>query len=362
MYRLIFVFLSLAGMVLPLHAQDSSAALDDVVSGYAGDDSPAVVVQVSSSDGVWAAAAGLADGERPAQAKDRFRIASMSKTFVAVVALMLAEDGILKLDDPARDYLPDDIVATIANLDTVTIRQLLSMRSGIDDYLSTDEFWDTALNDPSHQWTADEALEYAYDLPPLFAPDEDYFYSNTNYLLVQLILETASGQPLYTLMRDKILDPLAMQDTYTQVNEKLPGGFVNGYEDIDGDGDVDNVTNFNDGAGLGDGGLVSTAADLTTFYQALLQDQILLSPAAMNELLDFKADDSGDTYSLGLASWETDYGDALGHSGAVSGFVSIGIYLPEYETTIMVLSANIDIDPEEIALEAAGVILDSAME
>ena len=117
------------------------------------------------------------------------------------------------------------------------------------------------------------------------------------------------------------------------------------------------MTGFNDGAGLGDGGLVSSTADVTTFYQALLQDQTLLSPAAMKELLDFQASEDGN-YSLGLDSWETEYGEALGHSGAVSGFVSIGIYLPEYETTIVVLSANIDLDPEALALEAAGAILD----
>jgi D-alanyl-D-alanine carboxypeptidase len=356
MYRMIFMVLSIAISVLPLHAQDYSSELEKIARSYAGDDDPAVVVQISSPEGVWVAAAGLADGERPTQAGDRFRIASMSKTFVAVVAVMLADDDVFSLDDPAQDYLPSEVVDNIANLDTVTIRQLLQMRSGIDDYLSTDEFWDTALDDPTHEWTADEALEYAYDLPPLFAPDEDYEYSNTNYLLMQLILEQASGQPLFTLMRDKIFDPLKMQDTYTQIHEDLPGGFVNGYEDMDEDGEIDDVTDFNDGAGLGDGGLISTVDDLTTFYQALLQDQTLLSPAAMQEMLDFQATDYGG-YSLGLDSWETDYGNAQGHSGAVSGFVSIGVYLPEYETTIMVLSANIDIDPEEIAMEAAAALL-----
>jgi D-alanyl-D-alanine carboxypeptidase len=356
MYRIMLVFVFFAVSVLPLHAQDASSDLDAIVGSYTEEDGPAVVVQVSSPDGVWAAAAGLADGERPAQPGDRFRIASMSKTFVAVVAVMLADDGAFSMDDPAQDYLPSEVVDNIANLDTVTIRQLLQMRSGIDDYLSTDEFWDTAMDDPTHEWTANEALEYAYDLPPLFAPDEDYEYSNTNYLLMQLILEQTSGQPLYTLMRNKIFDPLAMNDTYTQIHEDLPGGFVNGYEDMDEDGELDDVTDFNDGAGLGDGGLISTVADLTTFYQALLQEQTLLSPAAMAEMLDFQPTEDSN-YSLGLDSWETDYGNAQGHSGAVSGFVSIGMYLPEYKTTIMVLSANIDIDPEAIAMEAAAAVL-----
>ncbi len=81
MYRIILVVLLLAVTTLPLQAQDFSAELEKIVSGYTDADGAAVVVQVSSLDGVWVAAAGLADGERPTQAGDRFRIASMSKTF-----------------------------------------------------------------------------------------------------------------------------------------------------------------------------------------------------------------------------------------------------------------------------------------
>lgn len=357
MHRMIFVLLSFAVTILPLRAQESSPALDNIVSEFAAATDPAVVVQVSTPEAVWVGVGGLADGERPTAPGDRFRIASMSKTFVAVVALMLAEDGILDLDDPARKWLPDEMVANIANLDTVTLRQLLMMRSGIDDYFSTEEFWDAVFANPSRAWTAGDALEYAYGLPPLFAPDEEFWYSNTNYLLVQLILEKASGLSLHTLVRDKILNPLALKDTYTQSQENLPGGFVNGYEDIDGDGEAEDVSDLNDGAGLGDGALISNAADLTTFYRALLQDQTLLSPAAMKELLAFQPDDSGGGYSLALASWESPYGEALGHSGAVSGFQSIGMYLPQYEAIIIVLSGSVDFDPEELALAAVEATL-----
>src|SRR5688572_7221252 len=108
MYRMMLVIVFFAISVVPLHAQDFSSELEKIVSSYTEADGPAVVVQVSSPDGVWIAAAGLADGERPTQAGDRFRIASMSKTFVAVVAVMLAEDDVFSLDDPAQDYLPSE--------------------------------------------------------------------------------------------------------------------------------------------------------------------------------------------------------------------------------------------------------------
>jgi D-alanyl-D-alanine carboxypeptidase len=247
-------------------------------------------------------------------------------------------------------------VERIANADVVTVRQLLGMRSGIDDYLAQPAFFDRVLAEPDHVWTAEEALTYAYDLPALFAPDEEFNYSNSNYLLAQLVLEDAAGLPLHTLMRERILDPLGMDDTYTQISETLDGGFVDSLFDFDGDGILDNLSLINDGAGLGDGALVSTAADLTTFYKALLQDQTLLPEAAMETLLDFADTGEGDSYSLGLTRLETPWGDAWGHSGGVVGFASVGAYLPELDTTVIVLSTSPNFDPTDLALDAVELL------
>lgn len=356
MRRIIPFLILMMTFIIPLSAQDIQTDLDDLLAEYADPDGPALAVRVTTPDGTWTATTGLADGSRPTVADDRFRIASMSKTYVATVTLMLVEEGVFALDDLASDWLPDDVVASIANADSVTIRQLLAMRSGIDDYLETDEFWSALEENPTYTWTAEEALAYAYGLPALFAPDEAYYYSNSNYLMLQLILENASGMTLAELMREKILDPLGLENTYTQVFETHPEGFVNGYEDIDGDGILDDVTNINDGAGLGDGGLVSNTADITTFYQALLQDRTLLGDAMMTELLTFSDDDEGGGYSLGLAEWDTEFGTAWGHSGAVLGFFSIGVYLPADEMIIVVLSAGGDVYLDELA-EAIGYIV-----
>lgn len=349
---LALLFSGLVIGLMPLQAQDPQQALDEVVSQFADSDSPAVVVQVNTPQGSWTATGGTADGDRPTAPDDRFRIGSMSKTFVAVTALLLADEGVFSLDDAASRWLPDDIIANIANAGTVTIRQLLGMRSGIPDYLETDEFWEAVEDDPGFAWTPEEALSYAYDLPVMFAPGEDFYYSNSNYLLAELVLENATGQSLHTLMRDRILDPLGLDDTYTQISELLLGGFVDGYEDFDGDGVDEMVSDINDGAGLADGGLVSTVADLNTFYTALLDDQTLLSEAGMADLLTFLEDDDGGSYSLGLNAWPTPWGTGWGHSGGVLGFLSIGVYLPELDASVFVLSASYDIEPEELAIAA----------
>lgn len=342
---------------MSVSAQDEQEILDEIVSTYVPSDGAALVVQVTTPDDTWISTGGLADEERPTEPNDRFRIASMSKTYVATVALMLVEEGVFSLDDLASEWLPEDVVENTANADTVTIRQLLSMRSGIDDYLSTPEFWDAVLNDPTHEWTAAEALTYGYGLEPLFAPDEAFSYSNSNYLLMQLVLEEASGMPLHELMRTKILDPLGLDNTYTQWFETLEGGFVYGYEDLDGDGEVEEVSGVNDGAGLGDGSLISTTADITTFYQALLQDQTLLSDESMEELLNFQDDGEEGGYSLGLGSWDTEYGEIITHTGAVVGFVSVGMYLPEYEAIVVVLAASAETPMLDIAFDALDALV-----
>lgn len=339
--------------VVPVFAQDDiQQTLDAAISEFAAADAPAVVVQITTPEGSWAAAGGSADGTRPAVPADRFRIASMSKTFVSVVALMLVEDGVFDLDDLAADYLPDDVVENIANADQATIRHLLGMRSGIPDYLATEGFWAQVESDLQYEWTPLEALTYAYDEPALFEPGEDYSYSNSNYLLMQLVIEAATEQPLHEVVRARILDPLALNDTYTQISETLPGEFVEGYEDIDYDGVDDPVSDVNDGAGMGDGALVSNTADLTTFYAALLRDQTLLSEDSMRELLSFSDDDAGEQYSLGLAAFESPYGVAWGHSGGVVGYLSLGVYVPEIDTIVIALSASFDVSPDQLVFAA----------
>lgn len=344
------VIISLLLAVVSVQAQDVDDTLEDIVSEYISADDPALAIQISTPDGTWAFATGMATEDRSAVVADRFRIGSMSKTFVAVVTLMLAEDGVLSLDDLASDWLPADITANIANADQVNIYHLLSMRSGIDDYLGTDEFWNAVEDDPTFTWTPQTILPYAYDLDPLFAPDEAFAYSNTNYIMLQIILEEASGMPLHSLIRERILDPLGMENTYTQVSEDLAGGFVNGYVDYDEDGTLDNVSDINDGAGLADGGLISNVADMTIFYQALLQEQTLLNEDSMEALLDFQPDDDGG-YSLGLGEWNVDEVVGWGHSGGVLGFLSVGAYLPDEEITIIILSASENVDPFDVMLD-----------
>lgn len=351
-------------LALPAAAQED-AALQTALQAYADetlreDETAALAVQVSRGDETMSAVVGLADGERAATVEDGFRIASMSKTFVAVTALLMQDEGLLSLDDAAADYLPDEVVENIANLDGddgVTLRELLAMQSGIDDYLGTEDFWIKVEAEPTFAWTAEEALTYAYDMQPLFAPGEEVSYSNTNYLLMQLALEDAGDAPLHELVRAYVLDPLGMTRTYTQAFEAPPAGatLVTGYFDIDGDGAAEDVSGINDGFGLGDGALVSTLGDLTTFYRALLVDQTLLPADALAQMQAFAPDDYGD-YGLGLARYESEFGEAIGHSGGVLGFLSIGLVV-EDDVIVVALCATEACAPDEMATLGMEVVM-----
>jgi D-alanyl-D-alanine carboxypeptidase len=329
--------------VLP-QAGFAQNALDPVLSQFQSESNAALVVEFHSPDQEFMAAVGLAEDQRTASVEDRFRIGSMSKTFVAAAALLLQEDGILNLDDRAALWLSEDVVNSLPNLEQVTLRELLSMRSGIPDYLATQSFQEAVIENPLREWTALDVLQFADGLPARFAPGTAFEYSNTNYILMQLVMESATGKPLHEILRETILDPLELNNTYTQISEELPDGFVAGYSDLDGDGQSDNVSGINDGAGLGDGGLVSTSGDIVTFYKALLEERTLLSEDSLDQMLTFQPGNELGRYGLGIFELATPAGVAWGHSGGVLGFLSVGLYFDASQTTLVALSADTSTD------------------
>jgi D-alanyl-D-alanine carboxypeptidase len=300
---------------------------------------PGIVMYITTPRGVWKDAVGLADYENKVvlQPTAHFRIASITKTFVAVTILKLVEEKKLGLNDPISRRLPPDIISSFDG--DLTIRQLLNHTSGLADYWD-DEFESACEAEPSHLWTTEEALTYAYDQPSQSEAGEDYsYYSNTNYLLLELIVKHVTGKPLAQEIRRLILKPLNLNDTFMEIQEK--GELVQGYEDLDEDGKMENITrtHINQGLGLGDGGLISSAQDLAKFLKALLVDKTLLSPVSQREMLSFVEDSEGDgEYGLGIGRWETTGATKmLGHTGSTTGFTSEMYYLPREKVTVILL-------------------------
>ena len=146
--------------------------------------------------------------ERPPPADTHFRIASVTKTMTAAVILQLAQEGKLSLDDPVSKYVPD-----VPNGDHITLAQLLEMRSGLYSFTDAPELATSMDDDPTKVWTPQELLDIAFAQPPNFAPGAEYEYSNTNYVLLGLIVEQLDGQPLATVFEERLFEPLGMTDT-----------------------------------------------------------------------------------------------------------------------------------------------------
>lgn len=357
--QILLVTLFLLPITGQLHAQEEILAA--ILENYVDEDDPGVVIFVSDGNETWTAVRGMSDLDAgtPMQVTDRFRIASMTKTFVAVLILQLAEEGWLNLDDEIGGYLPAEVISSLDNGDEITIRQLLNMTSGIYNYTDTDDYNFMLEIDPDHPWTAAETVSYVYGFEAYFDPGEGYHYSNTNYNLLEMIIAALTESTLGQQLEERIFIPLGLQDTYLETAEGIGVGLVHGYEDWDEDGVLEDVTFINDSIGLGAAGIVSTAADLDVFLRGLAAGE-LLSAASLAEMTAWIEDGEGGFYGLGLVNYGDDAMEAYGHSGAIGGFQSDMVYVPDGNLTVIILTNNFttgvlgDITAEIVAaIEAA---------
>jgi CubicO group peptidase (beta-lactamase class C family) len=211
-------------------------------------------------------AAGVRDRASGAAMEPRlqFKIASVSKLFIAAAATQVFHQGLLSLNDSLAQQLPA-LAPRIENAAEINLRHLLRHRSGVPDFDSQAGFsWHSAHTD------VPRVLEYALDKPADFPPDERYEYSNTNYLLLGMVLDEVLGYSHHQHIQNFILDPLGLSDTVQLLEDADAARLASGYWD-----GVD--TTRLDYAVPG-GSMVSTAADVAAFLHALAGGR-LLSPA-----------------------------------------------------------------------------------
>jgi len=322
------------------------ARIDEVLQAGLDRGLVGVALRVERGDEVvYDRAAGLASIEHavPATPEDRFRVASVTKTFTAVLILQMVDDGVLSLDDTVSEWLDDPVVARIPNVDRIMIRQLLNHTSGVYNYFDDDSpFWQDAYFGPGADWTRiwtpQELLAYAdgsrHD--PYFAPGESSRYSNTGYVLLGLIIEKAGGQSFTEQLQARILDPLGLANTFIAATEPVPSGTVDAYHLIEGE--IVNVSTIHLSALWTAGGMVSTTQDLARFIDALLGGE-LLQPATLEEMLTFVPfERPGFEAGLGAARWQTPAGEFIGHGGDGPGSTARMYRLADADLTVVLLT------------------------
>jgi len=313
-----------------------------------------VVGLVRSGERTWQGASGLGDlrGKRPARAGDRFRVGSVTKSFVATLVLQLVGEGGLSLDGNLERWLP----GLVPNGETITVRQLLNHTSGLYNY--TDD-----LPEPPRSFRPKELVAIATGHKPLFAPGARFSYSNTNYILAGMLIERVTGQRLADQLRQRIFQPLGLGDTeLPATQERIAGPHVRGYAPPDEDWQVSDgsarlvdVTEMDTSWGWAAGAMVSTTADLARFYQALLGGR-LLRPELLEQMrttVDASQVGHGTRYGLGLEVLRPGCGVELwGHGGSLPGYGTTAFSTPDADRQL-VMATNLQPEPEPGAAAAA---------
>ncbi len=198
----------------------------------------------------------------PAYPQALFKIASISKLYVAVAVAKLVNDEHLSLDKTLADYLPE-LVGRIENVDKITLRMMVKHRSGIPNFTDTPGYWEGPPRDNR------ESLELILDKPAEFEPDKKYSYSNTNYLLIGEILDKTLGYSHHQYIKDEILAPLGLTHTFSLLSEVDTDDVMSGYS-VGYDGDL----KYNDFENPS-GSMVATAEDVGIFLRALNDGSLL---------------------------------------------------------------------------------------
>mgnify|MGYP003664385364 FL=1 len=236
-----------------------------------------------------------------------FKIGSISKLYTAVSVAKLVKGKHLNLDKTLADYFPE-LVGRIENADEITLRMMVQHKSGIPNYTDNPAFWSDKPD------KSKEALEYAIDLPANFEPDEDYGYSNTNYLLIRKLIDKILGYNHFQYVQEKILTPLNLENTYGSLKgvniDDVMSGYYVGYED-------DLKTQEN--------GMLATAEDVGIFLRALNDGSVF-------------NDGEQEIYSS-IYEYE--------HGGLVPGYQSLAEYHEDIDTVVVQFMNTTDFEGYE---------------
>ena len=288
-----------------------------------------------------AVAVGSADVERgrAMQPGDRMLAGSVGKTFVTAAAHHLVQRGELSLDARAATFFEEDEwYAELPNARDVTVRQLLRHTSGIPRYVFEEAFWDALLEDPDRVWEPQELLAFVAGDAPLFAAGEGWGYADTNYIVVGMICERASGDDFYDYVQRHFIEPHAFEGTLPSDTRRIPGlaqGYVTAARSFGipertlADGELV----FNPQFEWCGGGFASTPTDLARWAKLLYGGQAFEGGYldSLLEAVPAEALGPGLHYGLGVMTGDTELGPLHGHDGFMPGYLTSMGYFPELD-------------------------------
>ena len=283
---------------------------------------------------------GFADANLPWHPDMPFYVASIGKTFMAVAVMQLWDRGLLGLDDTLTRWLEPEISGQLAAADRITVRQLLNHTAGLKDATGQPAFVVDILANPGKTWSDEEVLTYIYGEELWFEPGSRHGYTDTNYILLAMIIQRVTGEHASVMVRQGILEPLDLQHTYYLVHEGDGSDMVHGFafgDPLLGAGAVDTQP-WAKGLAIGAAPLVSTTEDIARFFRALLKDKTLLSREARQQMLQNNLVNIGvtniESYGFGLNRSDWGNNHSYWHDGGFPGHYSIVQYFPKYDLVV----------------------------
>ncbi len=326
---------------------------------------PGMVVLIKSAEqGDWSATFGTAEigTTVPMSMDDYFRIGSNTKTMTSTVILQLVQEGKLRLDDPISKYRPD-----VPNGQHITIAQLAEMRSGLFNYSLDQGFNETLDAEPQKAWTPNELLAIGFAHPPDFAPGEQFEYSNTNIILLGVVIEQLTGMSASEAFQQRIFEPLKLTHTYLPKNTdaSIPDPHAQGYAFGTNAATIEssqlppaqlaaalngmlkpiNYTDANPSWAWTAGGVISTPDELATYAKALVGGGLLDAKTQQLRLESIQPIDpshpNGLGYGLGLVEFAP---NVYGHDGGMPGYSTFMVYDPIKDIAI-IIGTNLYLSP-----------------
>jgi D-alanyl-D-alanine carboxypeptidase len=346
---------SIALHVNPLQLQ---AALD---SARVAQDVAGAVALVRVGTTTWRGASGFANvsTSKPMTVDGLFRIGSTTKSFVATVILQLVAEGKLSLDATLDAWVP-----SVPNASSITVRALLNHTSGIFNYTDSTAFTQAVAADPQHVWAPMDLVNYAIQQPasPYFAPGQGFHYSNTNFILLGIIIEQITAQRLPAVIRARILTTLSLSHTFFTEDETIASGtLVEGYHRMPASGGFSAPTDVtyavSSSFAWAAGALVSNVDDDTAFFHALVEGN-LLEPSLLAQMETPGAYPTGTRwkYGLGMIIRDSAVGMSYGHGGHAIGYYTWAMVVPSVDLQITLL-LNDELDDDDVDLDRLDAII-----
>ncbi|MFC4084478.1 serine hydrolase domain-containing protein [Amycolatopsis samaneae] len=257
------------------------------------------------------------DSRKPVSPTGRFRIGSTTKSFVATVVLQLVAEHRIELDTPVERYLP----GLLPRGEEITVRMLLQHTSGLYNYLRSISLAGADLEKVRYQHFSPESLVAIATARPLeFPPGSRFSYSNTNYVVLGMLVERATGHAWGEEVTRRILRPLGMHQTSVPGDRtRIPGRHAHGYQEMNGK--LADISELNPSVAGASGEMISTTVDLDKFVQALAAGR-LVPPALLGQMTTPRS--ATEEYGLGLQIRTTPCGiPVFGHTGGIPGYGTI---------------------------------------